>query len=280
MTLRTFLICSVALTIVAIATFLGITDTSDKIQTVKSSDPPLSTPSPPTESRSMSANESRYTRIGNESTTPSPRDQSRDNINDCLNTGREFRAGGLEIVSVDLRGRRTPQIGKPRTPQERKFNTVVRKLAQELDVGDEGSDFSALYATPEFVSVALYHAFCGQRCRVAITPVNFDLKAGKEINKLSELFTPGSKFLETIASYCVREFSRCHSVDNTGWFFKEGTKPTLENYDEWNLTHDGIQIIFPEHQVGSGVVGYASVVVPYSHLQGTLRNDVAWFRRL
>ncbi|MFN0140729.1 MAG: RsiV family protein [Pyrinomonadaceae bacterium] len=214
--------------------------------------------------------------------------EAQDNVLDCVRSGRDFQAGGIKIVSAKLRRKgdfKYPQITAPRTPQQRKFNADVLKIVRRDLAGDgnwEGYGFSASFVTPEFVSVQLWISFCGASCHVGITALNFDLKTGKRINKLSELFKPKSNYLKTIASYSVGELKRCprDDLDLDEEWFKEGTKPTANNYNLWSLTRDGVAITFPEYQIAPGVFPGIDVVVPYSHLQAMLRQDIEWFRRL
>ncbi|HEY6802930.1 MAG TPA: RsiV family protein [Pyrinomonadaceae bacterium] len=210
---------------------------------------------------------------------------AQDNVLGCVRSGRDFQAGGIKIVSAKLRRKgdfKYPQIAAPRTAQERRFNVDVLKIVRHDLAGGgsyEGYGFSAPYATPEFVSVKLWVEFCGASCHVGITAFNFDLKTGKQINKLSELFKPQSNYLKTIASYSVGELRRCQWGEEDDWF-KEGTKPTAKNYNIWSLTRDGVKITFPEYQIAAGAFPGIDVVVPYSHLQGMVREDIDWLSRL
>lgn len=214
--------------------------------------------------------------------------EAQDNVVGCPPKGRDFRAGDIKIVSTRLRRKgdfKYPQIASPRTPQQRKFNADVLKIVRKDLAGGgnyEGYGFSASYVTPEFVSVQLWVEFCGASCHVGITALNFDLKTGKRINKLSELFKPKSNHLKTIASYSVGELRRCYrdELDFDEDWFKGGTKPTAKNYETWGLTRDGLEITFLEYQIAAGVFPGATVIVPYSHLKGMLRQDVEWFHRL
>lgn len=200
---------------------------------------------------------------------------------DCPPKIRDFREGGLKIVSMKLPRKgdfKYPQISAPKTPQQRKFNAeVLRIVRKDLSANaGEGYGFSAPYATSEFVSVQLISSVCGASCHVGITAINFDLQTGKLIKSLSEIFKPESNYLKTIASYSVGELNRCHSdelvLDED--LFKEGTEPTAKNYESWGLTSDGLQINFPEYQIASGAFPDTHVVIPYSHLQGMLRQDI------
>lgn len=230
--------------------------------------------------------------------------------------GEAYLSGEIKVVAVELNEKDArlgykmeisyPQIDSPRTPQERKFNLYVRKLIEsevknfnafcsknrKLPDGSErrteyhiGTSYDVLYATQELLSIDLtMEMFTGYlNSDWFPVPLNYDLKAGRPINNLADLFKPKSNFLETIASYCVGELMKRGSdcggggVADERWL-RKGAEPKAENYSGWNLTRDGVQINFGEYQIGPGCLGLVSVVVPYEHLRGILRQDVEWFR--
>jgi len=186
------------------------------------------------------------------------------------------KATSIKIVGTKFnKGHHSiPQIAGPGTPQEKEFNAFVRKL-----ITSDFSGYEVSYAKPEFVSLYLFDETCGASCHVATTPVNFDLEAGKPLDSLSELFKPGSDFLRTTASYCVRELKRTWDCgdDET---FKSGSSPTTDNYSIWRISRKGVEITFQQYQLGPGACGGTSVVVPYSILRGMLREDVGWIETL
>ena len=230
--------------------------------------------------------------------------------------GEAYLSGNIRIVAVELKEKNArlgyeleisyPQIDSPRKPQERRFNLYVRRMI-ENDVKDfkefcsknrkypdgnerrgdyhMGTSYNVLYATPELLSIDLtMESFTGYlNSDWFPLPLNYDLKAGRPLRDLSALFKPKSSFLKVIATYCVDELMRrglnCGGggVGDEQWL-RRGAEPKAENYSGWNLTRDGVQINFGEYQIGPGCLGLVSVVVPYEHLRGMLRQDVEWFR--
>ena len=289
MNLRAFHLCSVVVIVVIAASLTISCGLSDTSQTANTSVPqPSMSPSP------GEFQDERY---------PIPTFATDDTTEkDCLAVGKAFHSGDIKVISMKLKSGNYfayPQIAGPRTPQERKFNLYVRKLLEidpkndevcvekvdpdcedNMNENDEETGFSVDYATPEFLSIVLYSTTCGASCHVGFTPVNYDLRTGKPIKNLAELFKPHSNYLKKIASYCVRELKRCEGFHEEDGVFKKGTAPTADNYEIWSLTSDGVDITFPEYQIAGGAFPGANVLVPYSHLQGMLRQDVDWFRRL
>ncbi len=90
---------------------------------------------------------------------------------------------------------------------------------------------------------------------------NYDIALGKFF-ELSELFIPGSNYLEVISDYCIED------LNNQGVFiWEEGASPEPENFRTWNVKDEGILISFPPYQVAPGAAGLLSVMVPFEHLQ-------------
>jgi len=100
-----------------------------------------------------------------------------------------------------------------------------------------------------------------------IRSANFDLDKGKDI-ALSDLFAANSDYLKTIASYCSDELSK-RDIGFTDTF-KQGADPTPDNYQEWNISADGLVITFNEYQVAPYVSGPQTVTVPYSELKSLI----------
>jgi hypothetical protein len=105
--------------------------------------------------------------------------------------------------------------------------------------------------------------------------VNFDLKNGKQL-KLADLFAPGSKYLQAIATYCIQDLKKqTKGADATlddDWIQK-GAAPELTNYDNWTVRKKGLGITFDPYQVGPYAAGPQNVVVPYASLKDIIRPD-------
>ncbi len=239
----------------------------------------------------------RLTKLGTADNNAAPgttTDESQTDEN-CFASGKPFHAGNTNIISVSpQKGYSSfayPQIAKTRTPQERGFNQYVLKfIAADLkdyracirkkECEDEYS-YSESYVTPEFVSINFGHWFvAGGGPRYFDTLLNYDLKAGRPVKKLADLFKPKSKYLKVISEYVDSELRRCdYSPDGFEQFSWNRTKRQLADYDGWQLTGDGVEIILPSDRIGQ--IGYdLGVLIPYGRLGDGLRHDVEWFTRL
>jgi hypothetical protein len=99
--------------------------------------------------------------------------------------------------------------------------------------------------------------------------LNFDLEKGQEV-KLSDLFLPDSPYLQTIADYCKAELA---TRDIAFDAFSTGADPTDENYRNWNITGNGLQITFDEYQVAPYAAGAQTVLIPYANLSAVINPE-------
>jgi hypothetical protein len=117
-----------------------------------------------------------------------------------------------------------------------------------------------------FFSIYWYSAGAAHPNSYSVT-LNYDLDSGRALD-LSDVFKPGSKYLETLANYAMRELRRADRLT-----FPEGAEPTPDNYRSWNVLPDGLRINFDDYQVTPHAVGPQQVVVPYSELKSLLRPN-------
>ncbi|MCX6082751.1 MAG: RsiV family protein [Chloroflexi bacterium] len=92
---------------------------------------------------------------------------------------------------------------------------------------------------------------------------NFDLGAGKEI-RLDQLFLNSVDPLPAIAKYCGQELGK---RDIGFEMFTAGADPSVENYSVWNISVDGLVVIFNEYQVTAYAAGAQTVVIPFDVLK-------------
>ena len=103
--------------------------------------------------------------------------------------------------------------------------------------------------------------------------VNYDLKNGKPL-KLADLFKPGAKYLQAIASYCIADLKK--QAKDKGLLDEEiqnGAGPNAKNYQSWTITRKGLGINFDAYQVGPYAAGPQYVLVPYSALKDVINPE-------
>ncbi|MCC6146116.1 MAG: DUF3298 domain-containing protein [Anaerolineaceae bacterium] len=91
--------------------------------------------------------------------------------------------------------------------------------------------------------------------------LNYDVRNQKVLT-LGDLFQPGADYLKLLSDYAIKDLT------GEEWFlFPEGALPKAENYRNWNLTPDGLQITFDPYEVAPYAAGFINVLVPYSVLR-------------
>lgn len=103
--------------------------------------------------------------------------------------------------------------------------------------------------------------------------LNYDLKNGKQL-KLSDLFKPGAKYLQAIATYCIADLKK--QGKDKGLMDEEiekGAAASPKNYQSWTITRRGIGINFDSYQVGPYAAGPQFVLVPYSTLKDLINPE-------
>jgi len=192
-----------------------------------------------------------------------------------------------------------PQLTGGNNPNFEKFNQVAREMVMKKvagfkkDVAGEegeaprpegsmGSDLTVSFTVPlaqdDLVSIKFD---VGSYYQGAAHPnsysdvLNYDLKNGKQL-KLSDLFKPGTKYLQAISSYCIAELKKQMKADDgtvDNQAIENGAAPVAKNYQSWNLTKRGLGINFDAYQVGPYAAGPQFVLVPFSNLKDLINPD-------
>ena len=103
--------------------------------------------------------------------------------------------------------------------------------------------------------------------------INFDLKNGKLL-KLSDLFKPGSKYLQALANYAIADLKKQASEKGlTAEEIENGAAPVAKNYQSWHITKRGLGVTFDAYQVGPYAAGPQFVMVPYSGLKDMINPE-------
>jgi len=192
-----------------------------------------------------------------------------------------------------------PQLTGGTNPNFEKFNALARSFVMKTvagfkkdmapEEGEEprpegsmGSDLGISYtinlAQDDLVSVQFD---IGSYYQGAAHPnshsetLNYDLKNGKQL-KLSDIFKPGSKYLQTLSTYCIADLKKQSKEKNTELLddmLNEGASPKATNYESWTITKRGIGINFDSYQVAPYAAGPQFVMVPYSALKELIKPD-------
>ena len=191
-----------------------------------------------------------------------------------------------------------PQFSGGSNPNFEKFNQLVRGVVtkevsqfkkdvqpeegEERPEGSMGSDISIGYevalAQDDLVSVQfdVGSYFQGAAHPNSYTEVvNYDLKNGKQLN-LSDLFKPGSKFLQVIATYAISDLKKQSQEKGSELpddLIQSGAGASAKNYRSWKITRKGLGINFDPYQVGPYAAGAHYVLVPYATLKEVINPE-------
>jgi hypothetical protein len=192
-----------------------------------------------------------------------------------------------------------PQITGGNNPNLEKFNQLARAIVNKRvagfrkdmapEEGEEprpegsmGSDLGIGYtinlAQDDLISVQFD---IGSYYQGAAHPnshtetLNYDLRNGKQL-RLADLFKPGSKYLQTLSTFCNADLKKQwkdKNVELAEDMLKDGTAPTAKNYESWTITKRGIGVNFDSYQVAPYAAGPQFVMVPYSALKDLIKPD-------
>jgi len=174
---------------------------------------------------------------------------------------------------ADFKKEMTPSADEP-APDEAN-ETAAESLGSDINIS-----YTVVLAKDDLISieftVSSYSA--GAAHPNSYTEVvNFDLKNGKVL-KLADLFLPGSKYVQTLATYCIQALKKqakeqgADAMLDDDWIQK-GAAPELTNYDNWTISKKGLGITFDPYQVGPYAAGPQRVLVPYSALKEIIKPD-------
>lgn len=128
-------------------------------------------------------------------------------------------------------------------------------------------DYEVRWATDSFLSIyfegSSYGIGAGHPVQYSFV-MNYDFALRKEV-KLSDIFTPRSKYLDFISRYCTNEFSKQSTL-----MFEEALIPKPANFASWNVTRDAIRFNFDECSVFGCSSGEQKVEIPFAELEAFL----------
>jgi hypothetical protein len=192
----------------------------------------------------------------------------------------------IEVEYPQLTGHSNPSIIKFNQLIEKQILDDIKQFGIDMkEYGDDapptsmGSDITIGYdvalATDRLVSICViistYYAGAAHPNHFSRT-VNYDLDKGKEI-KLADLFKPGTKYLEAIASYCISELKREADDSSLHEWIDKGAEAADDNYKSWTIERKGIRVYFDPYQVASYAEGRKEVLIPYEALKDIMRPN-------
>lgn len=94
---------------------------------------------------------------------------------------------------------------------------------------------------------------------------------GKKIS-FAELFKKDTDYLNPIATICKNALMKKDFSNDE--LIIEGTKPAIENYQNWNFSKEGLVITFKPYQVAAYVYGAQDVLIPKAKLNALMLPEI------
>lgn len=187
-----------------------------------------------------------------------------------------------------------PQIVGEDNPQFNKINQQIKELAtakyqwplnlskeevrrgQEKFPGTSNSvnvDYDVSIATDAFLSfyfVGYSYSVGAAHAVQESVAVNYDLVSGRQL-KLTDIFKPGSGYLEFISEHCIDGLSGGKDLPTLS---KEALRPVAKNFENWHVTARGITFNFDACKVFACSAGDQAVEIPFSQLKQLLNPGV------
>jgi hypothetical protein len=99
--------------------------------------------------------------------------------------------------------------------------------------------------------------------------LNYDLDKSQQI-ELSDLFIPGSDYLDALSQYATYTLAKRFANKNIGAGY---ISAQAENFQAWNIKPNGLLITLSENQIASNAVGAQTILIPYSILGEFISPD-------
>ena len=93
-----------------------------------------------------------------------------------------------------------------------------------------------------------------------------------QLLQLEDVFNESAEGLKSIAVFCAQAMGSRHI--STQEEINEGTAPRTDNYQNWVVTPQGLNIIFDPYQVAAGAYGAQTVSIPYAVLAPQIKSDL------
>ena len=126
-------------------------------------------------------------------------------------------------------------------------------------------DYEVVLATDSFLSIYFETFSYGIGAAHAVQSsfvVNYDLAARRQL-ELSDIFKPGSKYLEFISAYCTKQLSQTEGQ----LLFQDELAPVARNFASWNMTDEGVKFHFDACKLSGCANGKQTVLIPFTALR-------------
>jgi len=172
-------------------------------------------------------------------------------INSALDKYAEGESANFKIAEADT----TVEPGMPdgKSTFDMDFNRVTPL---------KGSNILSFTISKVYFSVGAAHP------AHVYESLNFDLKTGERITKLSTLLT--GDYLNVVSKESIKLLKQKMEDYADNDTIARGAGPKEENFEVFFPTSEGLRIIFNEYQVAAYVAGPQEITIPYSALRSVI----------
>ncbi|MBE2217728.1 MAG: DUF3298 domain-containing protein [Ignavibacteria bacterium] len=177
---------------------------------------------------------------------------------------------GVRGIAEDINGLISKMIQGQFTPfKQQAIEDTINSCPQNESTLE--INYTTIYKDNGYLSF-LFETFSNPRC--AAHPMTYQTSfnysyTGKGLLTISDLFTPGSGWLEYISAYCVKELNakaKKDGLENNEANILEGAGPKEDNFYTFTVNDHSLDIIFNLYRVGPYVWGFQTVSIPWKDL--------------
>lgn len=101
----------------------------------------------------------------------------------------------------------------------------------------------------------------------------YDKDKGKYINFKDILVSEDFDKIHSIILESIYEYAKLNNIILDDEWLKEGTSYSTNNYQNFSLDENGLNILFPPYQIASWAAGEINISIPYEKLDGILKEE-------
>lgn len=154
------------------------------------------------------------------------------------------------------------------------------KVAKELKpVTETKLDLSITYTLQDLLNYKALHLTTysytgGAHYNKEIKSIYFNPQNGEEVNITAFLDENATlEDLSNSAYYHTLNYYKQENKEYNEEWIKEGTSAKIENFSNFDITEDGLKLLFPHYQVGPYSDGEIELIIPKDELKGLIKKE-------
>lgn len=159
--------------------------------------------------------------------------------------------------------------------KKEEFLKITEELKEETSIK---TDLSITYTLKELfdyqaLHISVYSYTGGAHYNKEEKSYYYNPKTGEEVNIEEFLEDDKLQDLSNLAYYyTIKHYKDENKEYNEEWI-KEGTSQDVSNFSYFDITEDGLKILFPTYQVGPYSDGEIEITIPEEDLEGIIKEE-------